>query len=558
MRLRLSRKWAASFILLAALLIAAWFVYKAVIAPPEQTSPAHSAGAPGKFDPPVVITTAKALRDYDKLKYNDTTEDNPITRWAKERLGIIQMNKWIVTDQNDALSNRIRLALSGGEELPDVLYITNHDIPGLLEDLVNSGRIMSIEEAFEAYAPARVKEAYEQNPDVWKTVSLQGKRWGLPQISDGKIGDPILWIRQDWLDRLKLKPPATLDELEHVLEAFTNSDPDGNGERDTVGLALAGKNTLNGWVGDASFLFGAYGDQPYQWNRMADGTLAYGSVQPSVKQALARLADWYDKGYIDSDFATYDEQKIMSYMTDNKAGIISGPGWMGGWPLGESSQAAEGDSGPVFKPYPYPSGPDGKIGRLGSSISYGSYFFRKGFERMDAVFAYWDEVYGYFLEDPDSDFIHGFGEGYDYIVEDGEVKYDFTDMTSTISNYLLVAPGNPPNETRESIESRVYRGSITTPYEKKLASTAARLFLEGRVIGDQQLNYSQKNEFVGPNTPSMALHWPVLTKLEKETFLKIVYGKAPVDAFDDFAQQWAESGGIAITEEVNQWDRDTR
>jgi len=506
-----------------------------------------------RFDPPVVITTAKALRDYDKLKFKDTTENNPITRWAKEKLGVIQTNKWIVTDQNDALATRIRLALSSGEELPDVLYLTHHDYPELLRDLVDSGRIMNVEEAFEKYASPRVKEAYKRNPDVWKTVSLHGKRWGIPQISDGKVGDPILWILQDWLERLNMRPPATLDELEALIDAFTNRDPDGNGKRDTVGLALAGKNSLNGWIGDASFLFGAYGEQPYQWNRTKDGSLSYGSLEPTVKNALVRLADWYAKGYIDPDFSTYDEMKIISMLAEGKAGIISGPGWMGGWPLGELTP----DKTAIFKPYPYPSKPDGTSSRIGSRVSYGSYFFRNGFEHMDAVFAYLDVTYGNYLEDPDSDFAIGFGEGYDYIYEDGQVVYDFPGATSTISNYFLITIDSPPS-AKESLESRVFRGHIRTPYEKKLASTSSRLFLEGRIVGDMQLQYSKRNEFFGPNTPAMAAYWPLLTKLEKETFLKIVHGKAPVETFDDFVKQWKENGGDLITKEVNEWDRDAK
>ncbi|TBL77324.1 ABC transporter substrate-binding protein [Paenibacillus thalictri] len=501
-----------------------------------------------KFDPPVVITTAKAMHHYGKLRFGDTTENNPITRWARDRLGIIQTNKWIVTDQNEAMATRVKLALSSGEELPDVLFLTNHEIPELLDDLVASDRVMNVEDAFAKYAPPRVKEAFEQNPDVWKTVTLYGKRWGLPQISDGKVGDPILWIRQDWLDRLHLQAPATLDELEALLDAFTNGDPDGNGKRDTVGLALAGKNSLNSWMGDASFLFGAYGEQPYQWNRGQDGRLTYGSIQPTVKTALIRLADWYRKGYLDPDFGTHDEQKAAALFAEGRAGIVSGPGWMGGWPLGESIPAKEGA---VFKPYPYPAGPDGKIGRIGSRPSYGSYFFRKGFERMDAVFAYWDQMLGHALEDLDSDFAIGFGEGYDYIHKDGQVVYDFPDVTSTISDYLLFAPGSPPNPVHESIESRVFRGHIQNVYEQKLASTASRLYLEGRIVGDMQLKYAQKNEFIGPDTPTMSTQWPLLTKLEKETFLKIVYGKTAADSFDEFIRLWTEYGGGQITEEVN-------
>lgn len=526
----------------------------------EPNRPNELVGLPtlksGKFEPPVVITTAKALRDYDKLKYTDTMEDNPITRWARDRLGIIQTNKWIVTDQNDALANKIKIALAGEDELPDVLFIPYQQLSELLRDLVDSGKIMDVKDVFATHAPERVKEAYEKNAEVWKTVSLDGKVWGLPQISDGKVGDPILWIRQDWLDRLHLQPPATLDELETVLEAFTNGDPDGNGKRDTVGLALAGKNTLNGWMGDASFVFGAYGDQPYQWNRMKDGTLSYGSVHPEVKHALARLGTWYKQGYIDPDFGTHDEQHAASMVTTGTAGMISGPGWMGGWPLSDTAHYVQGA---VLKPIPYPEGPGGKIGRVGSRLSYGSYFFRKGFAHMDALFAYWDQVYGSLIEDPESDFAIGYAEGYDYMIQDGQVVYDFPGVSSTIGNFLLVGPGSAPPKvmTGESIESRVLRGSTSTPYEKRLAATSSRLFLEGKITGDIQLDYSQKEQFVGPHTPTMAKKWPLLKKLEKETFLKIVYNQSPVDSFDEFVRQWFEYGGEEIAKEVNQWDRET-
>ncbi len=513
--------------------------------------PAVSAGKL-PFDPPVTITTAKALRDNDKLQFGDTPANNPITRWAKEKLGIIQTYKWIVTDQNDALVNKIRLALASREELPDVLFLTQHEIPELLPELAASGQIMSVEQAFEQYAPKRVKEAYARNPEVWRTVTLEGKRWGLPHISEATLGDPILWIRQDWLDRLKLKAPATLDELELVLDAFTNDDPDGNGLRDTVGIAVAGSNTLNGWMGDVSFLFGAYGEQPYQWNRSSDGSLAYGSIQPEVGQALDKLRDWYDRGYVDPDFGTRDEQQAAELFVSGGAGVISGPGWMGGWPLSEAN-LPEG----AIRPIPYPDGPDGKMSRVGTRQSYGSYFFRQGFDRMDAVFAYWDAVYGVYLEDPDSDFRHGFGEGYDYIIENGQAQYDFPGVNSTVSNYLLFAPGSPADVLPEgSLESRVFQGYRRTPYEQKLAATSSRLYLEGRLIAEQQQELSRSEQFDGPQTDTMRQKWPLLQKLEKETFLKVAYGKAsPEAALREFRERWLAYGGDQITKEVNDWDR---
>ncbi|WP_158299523.1 extracellular solute-binding protein [Paenibacillus antri] len=518
----------------------------------------ETAGETGQsipYDPPVVVTTSRVLNDSEmgKLIPPDSIDDNPISRWAKEKLGIIQNSMWVLVDEA-ALLHKTKLALTGDEPIPDVLYLNDAVLPQLLDDIAESGRFMDIEEAFETYASPRMKEAYSKNPDVWKTVTANGKKWGLPQISDGKVGDPILWIRQDWLDAAGLAPPTTIEELETALDAFTNEDPDGNGKQDTFGLALAGKNSLNGWLADASFLFGAYGDQPYQWNRMPDGSLAYGSVQPEVKQALARLRTWYDQGWLHRDFGTHDELTAANLFVEGQAGVVSGPGWMGGWPLGEVHEDENGFK-PEYRPIPFPAGEDGKIGRRGSKVSYGSYIFRKDFPYIEALFRYWDEVYGALIEDPESDFMHGFGENYDYKIVDGKYVYDFKGATTTVANLLLIAPGSTPEGVlKESLEQRVYRGQIESPYEKKLAETSSKLFLEGKIVGDRQLAYAQKDQFLGVPTPAMRTKWPALQKLEKEAFLKIVYGKEEADAFDAFVRSWREHGGDEITREVNAWD----
>ena len=44
------------------------------------------------------------------------------------------------------------------------------------------------------------------------------------------------WIRQDWLDKLGLAVPTTVDELHDVLLAFKNNDPNGNGKADEIPL----------------------------------------------------------------------------------------------------------------------------------------------------------------------------------------------------------------------------------------------------------------------------------------------------------------------------------
>ena len=57
----------------------------------------------------------------------------------------------------------------------------------------------------------------------------------------------------------------------------------------------------------------------------------------------------------------------------------------------------------------------------------------------------------------------------------------------------------------------------------------------------------------GAPTMTMQMNNDILSKMEKDTFSQIIYGKAPVDAFDKFVENWNASGGEQITKEVNEW-----
>lgn len=142
-----------------------------------------------------------------------------------------------------------------------------------------------------------------------------------------------MYIREDWLKKLNLKAPTTLAELETVMDAFVNQDPDGNGKKDTIALSVGFKNDLNTWMSESGWIFGMFGAMPNQWNKAADGSLAYGSIQPEMKPALTKMKEWMEKGYIDKEAGLYDEPKATEAFTAGKSGIIVGPYWMTGWPL---------------------------------------------------------------------------------------------------------------------------------------------------------------------------------------------------------------------------------
>ncbi|WP_426334331.1 hypothetical protein ACN9MH_07795 [Paenibacillus silvae] len=68
----------------------------------------------------------------------------------------------------------------------------------------------------------------------------------------------------------------------------------------------------------------------------------------------------------------------------------------------------------------------------------------------------------------------------------------------------------------------------------------------GKVVMSQ-IDIRKHNVFTGAATPTMVSKWNLLLQSELETFNKIIYGKLPIDAFDQFVTNWKYNGGDQIT-----------
>lgn len=68
--------------------------------------------------------------------------------------------------------------------------------------------------------------------------------------------------------------------------------------------------------------------------------------------------------------------------------------------------------------------------------------------------------------------------------------------------------------------------------------------MEGKFQFINTLTYEQ--------TKTMEKRWSNLSKLEYETFSKIIVGQAPISAFDEFVSKWKSQGGDQVTKEIQQ------
>ncbi len=519
----------------------------------EATETASTRNADGKYDPQITITIAKQL-DENAGRYGDGEDinKNPMVDLAIEKLGI-KMETTLLGGDASNYDTKLRLALTGSEELPDVFPVYGTQ---MIADMIESGQVKAIEDDIENYMPDRIKEIYDQYPETFYPVTKDGHTYGIactPFLTEGQV----MVIRQDWLDNLGLEAPTNMDEFEEVIRAFTEDDPDGNGQKDTYGFTYAGDSIYNtGWVADPVTLFSAYSGKylPGTWQEDENGQLVYGSVQEGNRKALERMAEWHANGWLFQEAAATGAWDAMMQFAEGKAGIFIGRPWA----IGSVADVTSVDPNAVIKAYPNILQDNGEPTYQTAQVNDGWLMFSKDFNNMEAFFVYYDWLYdGAFGT---GDFQYGYLEDYDYDIVDGEVVFDsalfdppVTDpfmpgkstvlknspAIDTMQPYMDVAEGK---EAESSAQIRAAASFEQTP------ETA-----EGYVIAGQHRDELISNLFNAEPTDTMKKNWEQLQTMEKQTYTNIIYGNEPIEAFDEFVEEWKAQGGDQITEEVNAW-----
>lgn len=501
----------------------------------------------GKYEPPIDISTVIMPREYTK---GETKDNNVHDRWMLETLGMKHKDTWYPAGA-DQYKQQLQLALTSGEKLPDFVMVPTD--PVLTNQLIESGQFIAIDELFEKYASPLWKEHTNANPDVWYPFTKDGKKWNLPIMEYTDNDDTLLWLREDWMKKLNLQEPKTIADLEVIMDKFKNENPDGLAAKDVYPLAITLKNNTNTWMGGLDWLFGAYGSVQEQWNMDASGNLEYGSVNPGAKQALAKLREWMEKGYIHPDSALWDEGKAAELWTKGNAGILPGANWIPDWPAPDLLNNVAGSE---YKAYPIPAGPEGKIGtKWQKSGVNSSFMINKDAKHPEAIILY----YNYLLEnlanpEAGSPYEYGFAQGYDWDIVDGQPTQDKEKINGFFDKFpFITGPARIPGLYMETLVKLANGEEAKTPYEKQLATFRKPENWYAAKVVMSQIDIRKQNYFTGAATPTMIEKWNLLRQSELETFNKIIYGKLPVDAFDEFVANWKVNGGEQVTKEVNEW-----
>lgn len=274
------------------------------------------------YDEPITITCINHYSAFGDVamskwgeKYGESYYENRWTDLAK-KFNINIQYKWWSADGD--YNQKIRLDMASND-LPDIFTVTSQSD---LAELARNGMIMDLTDMIDEYAWSRDKEIWgTDGGKLLELATIDGRIYGLPASLPDTDEFSYLWLRKDWLEKLNLEVPTTMDELVSVLQAFKDADMGGN--QNTIALGI--DSAL--WYSSRG-LFTGFRAYPKYWIEK-DGGLVWGGICEENKQALSLLADLYQRGLISHEFITNTYDEMQEGLINGTCGATYAGHWLG-------------------------------------------------------------------------------------------------------------------------------------------------------------------------------------------------------------------------------------
>ncbi|WP_175532399.1 extracellular solute-binding protein [Paenibacillus sp. yr247] len=239
--------------------------------------------------------------------YNEMPDmNNAYWKEYQKRLNVKLDANWVPSGEVMA---KLDLILASGD-LPEVIAYPN---PGLSINMINAIR----NGAFWDLTPFLGDMSQYPNlknsasPNWTKFLSVDGKIYGLPR-SRSLINNAVN-IRKDWLNKLGIPVPTTLDEYRNALKQIVNGDPDGNGKKDTMGLVGINESTGEG-VGPFEAAFGGFA--PHYDN---EGGLVWHELTNEYTSLIEWYRQLYQDGSIPKEFMVMKRTQMEEAISTGRA-----------------------------------------------------------------------------------------------------------------------------------------------------------------------------------------------------------------------------------------------
>ncbi len=445
---------------------------------------------------------------------NTPTPTNSVKRALEEKLGVDLTYIYVPEKDYAAKLN----TLIASRTLPDIFWVDGNVIDAV--EFRDQGMIMKMDKLLKSNGP----DIMDEVGSILKNAPLN-KGDGIYAVIPASLDyTSNLSVRTDWLAKLKLKMPTTLDELYKVLYAFANGDPDGNGKKDTVGYVgtMANMRTFE-------HIFGAYGiavDKPYL---LKNGTVTTYMKAPLYLDAIKYLRKLYQDGILDPDFVTIPLMSAFEKLWTGRTGIFDfqNVGTTNNWMPGRYT---EKNPIPTFG-FTIIAGPGGKGGAIKQYPRYTYYnCIASTCKNPEKAMEYLNYLYG------------AEGDELTYLGIEG-LHYEWADKDN--GKYKLLG---------KFTDQATYRADGAYVYARMfpLLNTEVRTLnkqtREGQAFArDNSIEYPK----IIKNLKTTSEYGPQLANITKEAFAQLIVSKGNIETeYAAFVKRWNEEGGLEYEKEA--------
>lgn len=392
----------------------------------------------------------------------------------------------------DDYNNQLNVRMSSGN-FPDLFMVDRQQLiqfskQGLLLDLT-------------PYMDKLEQTVAFIGEDSVKKGMVDGKVYGISKSP--QIPYNTLWIRKDWLDKLKLEVPTTVEQLASVAEAFTKNDPDGNGKPDTFGLTGSKLSAF-------STVFGAFGvGMPGNFYEK-DGKVVNSLHEPAMKDALAFIKDMIGSGSVDPELLANSGLQHQEKAIKGQAGIVYID-----WPNMTKEQFVEQiktvNPNAEWLQIAAPSGTGGQFdGSWDIGAAPGRYAIPKALEKDPEKLQRVFDLLNYISNPDGGSLLVQFGvKDTHFTLEDGKPK--MTDKAGEVGHsWLYQFTGRPE---MEYLQAKFAAQSAAIEFANDQPRIEA---LNGFVDNPEGYNPADANRYM------------------EEEIAKFIYDKRPLTEYDDF------------------------
>ncbi|TDF94192.1 extracellular solute-binding protein [Paenibacillus piri] len=422
--------------------------------------------------------------------------DDDVTKKEIEKNTNTKLNiSWVSSNNYDDKTN---VTLASGD-IPEMMLVLDPYSPQV--------KMMASQGAFWDLTPyiKDYKNLSAFPAQSWKNTAINGKNYGIVRVRplEGSGNFPL--IRKDWLDKLGMQAPVTMDQMYEVMKAFTEKDPDGNGKKDTVGFTgLVSSDGMGSFVWVENVMNGTNG----RWKEK-DGKLVDTVFEPGTRESLVWLNKAYKEGIIAPDFPTLKTSQVREMITTNKAGIFADamkPSWLLTGQMRKTNPQAD------ILPLTYLEGTAGKFVPKDSG-AYGMYVIPKSVPeaKMKKLLQFMD--YG--------------------ATEEGWMlaSYGLKDVHYTEKDGVIA-----PTEqaVKDNVGVFVHLFANLDKYERAYQTGIPADFLNrNKQIVDERSKYSIPAPAVGLNSDTYIKAGKDYDKKIQDLKVKIILGREPITAWDD-------------------------